>query len=60
VSGYVADLFGTRNTATLLGVSFVIRQIGSVIGAWGGGMIFDMFGSYDLALSRSCCRSGPP
>ena len=37
-----ADLFGTRNMATLLGVSFVIHQMGSVIGAWGGGMIFDM------------------
>jgi predicted MFS family arabinose efflux permease len=49
VSGYVADLFGTRNMATLLGVSFVIHQMGSVIGAWGGGMIFDRFGSYDLA-----------
>ena len=49
VSGYVADLFGTRNMATLLGVSFVIHQMGSVIGAWGGGMIFDMFGNYDLA-----------
>jgi MFS family permease len=49
VSGYVADLFGTRNMATLLGVSFVVHQMGSVVGAWGGGMIFDMFGSYDLA-----------
>ena len=49
VSGYVADLFGTRNMATLLGVSFVIHQMGSVVGAWGGGMIFDMFGNYDLA-----------
>ena len=49
VSGYVADLFGTRNMATLLGVSFVVHQMGSVIGAWGGGMIFDMFGNYDLA-----------
>jgi MFS family permease len=49
VSGYVAELFGTRNMATLLGVSFVIHQMGSVIGAWGGGMIFDMFGNYDLA-----------
>ncbi len=49
VSGYVAELFGTRNMATLLGVSFVIHQMGSVIGAWGGGVIFDMFGNYDLA-----------
>jgi predicted MFS family arabinose efflux permease len=49
VSGYVAELFGTRNMATLLGVSFVVHQMGSVIGAWGGGMIFDTFGNYDLA-----------
>ena len=49
VSGYVADLFGTRNMATLLGVSFVVHQMGSVVGAWGGGMIFDTFGNYDLA-----------
>jgi hypothetical protein len=35
--------------ATLLGVSFVIHKMGSVIGAWGGGMIFDMFSNYDLA-----------
>ncbi len=49
VSGYVADLFGTRNMATLLGVSFVIHQMGSVVGAWGGGLMFDLFGNYDLA-----------
>ncbi len=49
VSGYVAELFGTRYMATILGLSFVIHQAGSVLGAWGGGMIFDAFGSYDLA-----------
>ena len=49
VSGYVAELFGTRYMATILGLSFVIHQMGSVIGAWGGGMMFDAFGSYDLA-----------
>jgi MFS family permease len=49
VSGYVAELFGTRYMATILGISFVIHQMGSVLGAWGGGLIFDAFGSYDLA-----------
>ena len=49
VSGYVAELFGTRYMATILGLSFVVHQMGSVIGAWGGGMIVDAFGSYDLA-----------
>ncbi|MSP04976.1 MAG: MFS transporter [Acetobacteraceae bacterium] len=49
VSGYVAELFGTRYMATILGLSFMVHQMGSVIGAWGGGMIIDAFGSYDLA-----------
>jgi MFS family permease len=49
VSGYVAELFGTRYMATILGMSFVMHQMGSVIGAWGGGLIFDAFGSYDVA-----------
>jgi MFS family permease len=49
VSGYVAELFGTRYMATILGLSFVVHQMGSVIGAWGGGLIFDAFGSYDVA-----------
>lgn len=49
VSGYVAELFGTRYMATILGISFVVHQMGSVLGAWGGGLIFDAFGSYDLA-----------
>ena len=35
VSGYVAELFGTRYMATILGMSFVVHQMGSVIGAWG-------------------------
>jgi MFS family permease len=49
VSGYVAELFGTRYMATILGMSFVVHQMGSVIGAWGGGFIFDIYGSYDHA-----------
>jgi predicted MFS family arabinose efflux permease len=49
VSGYVAELFGTRYMATILGLSFVVHQVGSVIGAWGGGLIFDAFGSYTYA-----------
>lgn len=49
VSGFVAELFGTRYMATILGISFVVHQTGSVIGAWGGGLIFDAFGSYDRA-----------
>jgi MFS family permease len=49
VSGFVAELFGTRYMATILGFSFMVHQTGSVIGAWGGGFVFDTFGSYDVA-----------
>jgi MFS family permease len=49
IGGLVANIFGTRYMATLLGLSFVVHQLGSSLGAWGGGLIFDMFGSYDRA-----------
>ena len=49
ISGLVAEMFGTRYMATLLGFSFVMHQAGSSLGAWGGGLIFDATGSYDGA-----------
>jgi predicted MFS family arabinose efflux permease len=49
VSGLVIHLFGLRYMATLSGVAFMSHQIGSFIGAWGGGLIYSRLGSYDLA-----------
>ncbi len=49
VSGLVAEMFGTRYMATLLGIAFVMHQVGSSLGAWGGGLIFYATGSYDWA-----------
>jgi predicted MFS family arabinose efflux permease len=49
IGGLVAEIFGTRYIATLLGLSFVVHQAGSSLGTWGGGLIFDLFGSYDHA-----------
>jgi predicted MFS family arabinose efflux permease len=49
IGGLVAEIFGTRYMATLLGLSFVVHQVGSSLGAWGGGLIFDLSGSYDVA-----------
>jgi len=49
IGGLVAEIFGTRYMATLLGLSFVVHQVGSSLGAWGGGLIFDLSGSYDAA-----------
>jgi MFS family permease len=49
LGGLVAEIFGTRYMATLLGLSFVVHQAGASLGAWGGGLMFDVFGSYDRA-----------
>lgn len=49
IGGLVAENFGTRYMATLLGMSFVVHQLGSSLGTWGGGLIFDLTGSYDAA-----------
>jgi MFS family permease len=49
IGGLVAEIFGTRYIATLLGLSFVVHQLGSSLGALGGGLIFDLSGSYDAA-----------
>jgi MFS family permease len=49
IGGLVADIFGVRYLATLLGLSFVVHQLGSSLGAWGGGLIYDLTGSYGPA-----------
>ena len=49
VSGLVIHLFGLRFMATLSGIAFFSHQIGSFLGAWGGGVIYSALGSYELA-----------
>ncbi len=49
VSGWVAETFGLRWQAMLGGLAFVSHQFGSFVGAFGGGLIFDAFGSYNAA-----------
>jgi MFS family permease len=49
IGGLVAEIFGVRYLATLLGLSFVVHQLGSSLGAWGGGLIYDLTGSYGPA-----------
>jgi predicted MFS family arabinose efflux permease len=47
-SGLVAQIFGTRYLTTLFGIVFFSHQVGSFFGAWLGGLVFDMTGSYDI------------
>jgi predicted MFS family arabinose efflux permease len=49
VAGMVAEMFGLRWQAMIQGIAFMSHQIGSFVGAFGGGVLFDRLGSYDLA-----------
>jgi len=46
-SGMVAQIFGIRYLSTLYGMVFFSHQIGSFLGVWLGGRIYDMVNSYD-------------
>ncbi len=46
-SGLVAQMFGPRYMGTLFGIVFFSHQIGSFLGIWLGGVLYDRFGSYD-------------
>ena len=45
--GIVEQVFGVRYLATLFGVVFLSHQIGSFLGVWLGGYLYDRIGSYD-------------
>jgi predicted MFS family arabinose efflux permease len=45
-SGIVAQIFGARYLSTLYGLVFFSHQIGSFLGVWLGGRIYDVAGSY--------------
>jgi len=49
VAGSVVEMFGLRWQAMIQGVAFMSHQLGSFLGAFGGGLLFDTLGSYDLA-----------
>jgi MFS family permease len=47
-SGLVALMFGTRYMATLFGFAFFSHQVGSFLGVWLGGFLYERTGSYDV------------
>tara|TARA_R110000868_G_scaffold4752_14_gene29477 strand:+ start:651 stop:1868 length:1218 start_codon:yes stop_codon:yes gene_type:complete len=47
-AGLVAMFFGARYLGMLYGIAFLSHQIGSFVGVWLGGYVFDMTGSYSL------------
>ncbi len=47
-SALIAQIFGPRYLSTLTGCAFMFHQVGSFLGVWIGGRIFDASGSYTL------------
>jgi len=47
-NGLVAIMFGTRYLGMLGGVVFFSHQVGSFLGVWMGGVLYDQTGSYDV------------
>ena len=49
VAGAVAEMFGLQWQAMIQGLAFMSHQLGSFMGAYGGGLIYDALGSYNVA-----------
>ena len=48
-AGAIAEMFGLRWQAMIQGLSFMVHQLGSFLGAYGGGLLYDALGSYTVA-----------
>ena len=49
VAGAVAEMFGLKWQAMIQGLAFMSHQLGSFLGAFGGGVLYDQLGSYTMA-----------
>ncbi len=47
-NGLISQVFGVRYITTLFGFVFFGHQLGSFLGVWLGGVVFEATGSYDL------------
>ena len=45
-SGLVAHIYGLRYMGTLFGIVFFSHQLGSFLGVWLGGKMYDIYGTY--------------
>jgi MFS family permease len=51
VNGLVVQMFGIKFLSTLTGIAFLSHQVGSFLGAWGGGAVYD-----SSALTTGRCK----
>jgi predicted MFS family arabinose efflux permease len=57
-NGVVAGMFGVKHLATLTGFVYLSHQVGSFVGGWMGGYIYDTTGSYQLVWTCHRARGG--
>ena len=51
--GLVAQIFSPTHMGALFGLVFLSHQMGSFLGAWAGGMLFDLTGGYEAAWAAT-------
>ena len=56
-NGTIASMFGVRYLSMLAGIIFLFHQIGSFLGGWLGGLVYDQTGSYALVWQLSILLS---
>ena len=49
-AAYTSDRYGVRNLGTIYGTMFAVMPIGSGLGAFLGGLFYDIRGTYELAI----------
>lgn len=47
-AGLIGKLYGTQRLPTLLGITFMLHQVGAFLGSWLGGVFVEATGSYDI------------
>jgi MFS family permease len=53
----VSQIFGLKYLSTLFSLAFLGHQLGAFVGAWAGGAIYDLTGSYQLVWLASIALS---
>ena len=47
-SGLIVTFFGPKHLSMLYGIAFASHQVGSFVGSWLGGIVYDMTASYSI------------
>jgi MFS family permease len=47
-NGIISDLFGNKFTSMIFGITLMSHHLGSFLGSWVGGRMYDINGNYDL------------